>query len=134
MRKVHIFVTLIMIACIFCGCYSPYDTFERYPWYRAECWYCEAIDMTIRFPVDEHGNLLRSTNSRLTIGGVICDVEIEFQHNSIGFFCDLEGDGEYERVVSGTWSCWGEEMVITIHEDSIWDGQYSELVFQAMEQ
>lgn len=134
MRKFLMLVAVIIIACIFCGCYSPYDTFKQYPWYHAECWYCEEIDMTIRFSVYEDGILLESPNSRLAIGDMMHDIEIEFQHKSVGFFCDLDGDGLSEEILNGTWVCWGEQMVITIYEESIWDGQYAELVFQAMEQ
>ena len=134
MRKVQFLVTFIIITCILCGCYSPYDTFKQYPWYRAECWHCEEIDMTICFSVDEHGNLLHSPNSLLTIGDATYDVEIEFQHNSIGFFSDLDGDGIPESILSGTWVCRGEQMVITISEDSVLDGKYSELTFQMLEQ
>lgn len=134
MRKFLIYVSYIVIACIFCGCYSPYDTFNQYPWSRAEWWYCEEIDMTIHFSVDEQGNNLSPTYSRLAIGDTTCDVRIGFQQQAVGFMCDLDGDGLSERILSGTWVCQGEQMVITICEESIWDGQYAELVFQVMEQ
>ena len=134
MRKFLIIVSFIIIACMFCGCYSPYETFKQYPWYRAECWYCEEIDMTIRFSVDEDGMLIESPSNRLAIGGIMHDIDIVFQHKSIGFFCDLDGDGKTEEILGGTWACWGEQMVITISEESVWDGQYTELVFQVIEQ
>jgi len=134
MKKFLSVVVFIIIAGVFCGCYNPYGSFKLYPWNRAECWYCAEIDMTICFSVDQEGNILGPTYSQLTVGDIVHDVGIGFQNNTIGFLCDLDGDGLSEGILDGTWTCQGEQMVITVHEETIWDGQYTELVFFAMEQ
>ena len=85
--------------------------------------------MTICFSVDEQGNIMGPTNSNLVVGDMMCDVGIAFQHDAIGFFCDLDGDGVPERILNGTWTYKGQMLIIVIQEEVIWGGQFTELVF-----
>ena len=134
MKKFLNLILAIIVVGIFCGCYGPHDPVKPYPWYRAEYWYCEEIDMTIRFSVDKKGNLTAPTNSQLISGDMVYDVGIGFQHDSVGFMCDLDGDGIAERILDGTWIDRGENMVIQIQEETIFSGKYTELIFVPSEQ
>lgn len=120
---------IVIIACMLCGCYGLNNSGKQYPWTRAECWYCKEIVMTIRFSVDESGDITEAPYSQLAIGGMICEVGIGFQGNGIGFLLDLDGDGIAERILDGTWSYRGENMVIQVNEESIFSEQYKELIF-----
>lgn len=134
MKKFLNLISTIIVVGICCGCYGSRDPVKPYPWYRADCWYCEEIDMTIRFSVDKHGNIAGSTNSQLISGDMMIDVGIGFQHDSVGFLSDLDGDGMAERILDGTWIYRGENMVIQIQEDAIFSGEYTELIFVPSEQ
>lgn len=111
------------------GNYDLNDSLKRYPWYRAERWYCEEIDMTILYKYNADGNYIGSEYSHLEVDGKTYKVGIGFQASAIGFYVDEDGDDVWEGILDGSWAYQQGNMVVQIREESIFDGQYTELVF-----
>lgn len=129
MKKIAIIILITVFLSMIGGCYDPYLSFNRYPWYLSEEWYCAEIDMTIFFSFDEKGDLMPAEPCQLTIGDIVYDVNVGFQHNAIGFSVDENKDGIYEIVLDGTWMYRDGNLVVQIYEERIFSGQYSELIF-----
>lgn len=123
---------MLFLALI--GNYDLNHSLNRYPWYRAERWYCEEIDMTIQFQYNEEGNYIGGEYSQLVVDGKTYEVGIGFQSSAIGFHIDEDGDDIWEGILDGTWGYQQENMVIRIGTESIFDGKYSELVFVPCEE
>lgn len=122
-----VFSFILFLALI--GNYDLKDSLKRYPWYRAERWYCEEIDMTIQYTYNEDGNLTGIEYSYLVVDGKTYRVGIGFQSSAIGFHIDADGDDIWEKILDGSWAYRQGNMVIQISEESIFGGQYTELVF-----
>ena len=59
---------------------------RTFPWYLAEKWYCEEIDMTLAYTMHEDGYLIDSPNSMLTVGGKQYDVFAGFYGTNLVSF------------------------------------------------
>lgn len=128
--KKYLYLTLVaIVASVLCCCYGSTDPVKPYPWHRAECWYCAEIDMTIRFTADAQGDRTGSASSQQTIEGEIYEIGIGFQNDAIAFFCDLDNDGVAERILDGTWIYRDGNLVVKVHEDTVFSEQYPELEF-----
>lgn len=103
---------------------------RTFPWYLAEKWYCEEIDMTLAYTMHEDGYLIDSPNSMLTVGGKQYDVFAGFYGtNLVSFRISEDGNNIKESGLRGVWHYRFGKLVIRILEESIFDGQYTELVF-----
>ena len=124
-----IFFTLVPF--LFLGNYDLSHTFRRYPWYHADQWYCAEIDMTIEYVTDHNRNLVDRLPSILRVNGKTYDVEVCFYYGGGGlsFLIDENKDNIAESILEGDWKYRRGNLVIQIREESIFDGQYAELVF-----
>lgn len=133
--KKRLLLVLLVLVVFLTGC-DTYAMFDRYPWDKADQWYCEEIDLTITFAYKEDGSLLGC-------GTLPWDWNGQTYYNmGVGF-----GPGHFvfdtpdeTRVstngtvmakvhLSGLWKYQGKNLILTITEDELFDGKYTELVF-----
>lgn len=129
MKKTCHLLLFVILLFFLSSCYDAQASFKHYPWYRAATWHCEEIDMTIEFELDESGNRRGSTFGQFTINNTTYTVEIGFHTNAVGFLADQDNDGIYEIGLDGTWFYRQENLVIEVHEDNLFDNQFTNLVF-----
>ena len=135
-NKAIICIGILIIFCtlapfLFMGNYDLCHTFRRYPWYRANQWYCADIDMTLEYITDTDRNLIERLPSILRVIGQLYQVEVGFYYGGAGvsFLTDENEDDIGESILEGEWKYRRGNLVIQILEESIFDGQYAELVF-----
>ena len=129
MKKLVAIITVIVLLSVLSSCTGVFGTLRPYPWQLAECWYCEEIDMTIRFDADSNGNLLKDVSSCLVIEKQEYHVGVGFHTSSVGFFVDKDGDGHSEYLLNGVWRYQNGNLVIQSNGEGIFLGQLSELIF-----
>ena len=122
---------LCLILCIlFCCCAcDTYSVTKQYPWYIAEEWYCEEIDMTMSFSTRENGRLSGDVVSYLSWKGQKIKVFVGFQASNIGFLVEDSQNVALRTVLDGTWSYVGNKMVITNFGESLFEGEVDSLTF-----
>ena len=129
MKKSKVIYILFIIVFILSSCYDPRITFKSYPWYKADTWYCEEIDMTIKYEFDENRKRTGATFSELTIDGVTHSVAVVFHSGTILFLAYEDGERLKEKDLDGSW-CYREgNLVVEVNSENILNGKYSELVF-----
>lgn len=129
MRKYLCYGLFAILIGMMCGCYFQYDPGTQYPGYRANSWYCAEIDMIIEYELDQNGDLTGRSFGTLPLDDQVLNISVGFQKSAIGFLYDEDGDGGSEQILKGTWTYKDGNMVITVIDDTIFGGQYPELVF-----
>jgi len=128
MIKNHLrFMLFMVLVCALNGCRFFLATPE--PWLQAQNWYCEEINMTIQFDVDEKGNLTDKSIGRLIVNDEVFEVAIGTRKSVIGFLADENHDGFWDLVLDGSWKYDQGILVIQIAQESIFGGKYTELEF-----
>ncbi|MBQ3505019.1 MAG: hypothetical protein IJA75_10020 [Oscillospiraceae bacterium] len=123
-------LALILGACLLAARHNHIIGHRTFPWHLAGKWYCEEIDMTLEYIVHNEGYLIDSPNSILVVSDHQYEVFVGFYGTNLVSFQIKEGeDTVQERGLRGVWNYRFGKLVIRILEDSIWDEQYSELVF-----
>ena len=133
--KRKLFLVLLVLVIFLTGC-DTYAMFDRYPWDRAEQWYCEEIDLTITYTYREDGSLLGSgTLPWVWNGQTYYNMNISFGPGYFAFDTPDEThvstDGTIKAKVhlSGSWEYQGKKLILTISEDNLFGGEFAELVF-----
>ena len=129
MKRIKIVLFILLVVFIFSSCYDPGIAFKRYPWYKADTWYCEEIDMTIQFEFDEDGSIQGGTLAQLTVDNVIHTVSVAFRSNIIAFGIQKGDADSYKTCMDGTWYYRNGNLVVEVHSESILNGKYTELIF-----
>ena len=129
MKKSICFILVAVLLLMLSGCYDLYATTKRYPWYRATRWYCEEIDMTIEFPVNEDNELTDSPVGYFEYDGQAHNCFIIIKVGNMEIICKNCEIAFYERLLTGTWSYDRNKFVFHIMDDYVFGGQYTELVF-----
>lgn len=126
MAKRALFIAIITLLILtFVGC----DTESgNYPNDKAIQWYCEEIDMTVRFQTKEDKGTYNG--SPWEWNGETYNVHVGFLASTAYFGADL-GKGGLEDLWSSTWEYDGDNFVVTIKvdENDIFGGTISKLVF-----
>lgn len=126
MKRIFTF-TVILILLFICGC-DAYTAAERYPWYRAENWYCQEIDMMISYSYDEEGRLTECPPSRVVWNDQTYDIIVGFNSDAV-WFTARESNDSPRRVLNGTWVYRDGNLVIQNFEEELFGGAIKELVF-----
>lgn len=137
MKRFVLVLCLAMILAWCCGgcSYDRYYAAKKYPWFKAEEWYCAEIDMTIRYVLDEDGELVDCPASQLEWNGQVYDVVVGLQSSWINFSILTEESAKTKilshdaSILDGTWAYRDGNLVITDFDEPFWEGKYSELVF-----
>jgi len=125
MKKRRFFLLFIVMVILLTGC----DSTERYPWHKAKQWYCKDIDFMLTCALDEKGDLLDAYNPHWIWNDEAYYVHIGFRDNYFDFM-SVESDTRICRTLfAGTFQYQGENMILTITEDKLFDGAFDELVF-----
>ena len=125
MKKLK-FLPLVLVLVIFLAGCDTYAMFDRYPWDKADCWYCEEIDYTIKYSFSSNGQL-QPHMERWNWDGQTYYVTAACQASTIDFIVTESGIGR--TLFSGTWKYEGDNMVVTLMKDNILGWKYTELVF-----
>lgn len=123
MKKCICLILIVVMVGMLWGCTPD-------PWERSQRWYCEEIDMTIEFTVDEDGDLVEAPYSRFSFQGQTYDVDVAFHVHAYAFGVDENQDGAFEALIDGRWEYRGKDLVFSIRTDKVFDGKYEELVFK----
>ena len=125
MKKLKFLPLLLVLVIFLAGC-DTYAMFDRYPWDKADCWYCEEIDYTIKYSFSSDGQL-QPHMERWTWDDQTYYVTAACQSSTIDFI--LNGSDGGHTLFSGTWKYEGDNMVVTLMKDNILGWKYTELVF-----
>ena len=132
MRKIFV-IFLVFVMVITCtGCYDGYSVARKYPYYKADYWYCEEIDFAFCYEHLEDGRIIPGQNY-LTKDGKTMTVFVIFVIDNWYIALD-NGDVNVsieDQLMSGTWRYRKGDLVFTVKEDNLFDGAYWELVFVA---
>ena len=128
MRKYCCFLCLLAVLIGLVGC-DTYAMVEYYPWFRADAWYCEEIDMVMTFKLDQDGDLMENPESQLLVNGESMNVGVGFMASNISFFSEPDENNVSKVLMDGTWEYKGGNVVVTILKDELFSGQYSQLVY-----
>lgn len=117
---------LIMVLSVLLGGCDTYAIFGMYPSDRADSWYCETLDFTLN--VDQ-------TVSVLNWEGKTLNIRMAVQSSYYVMFHEQEKDAVTQNSVlfSGTYSYSGENLILKIEEDNLFNGAYEELCFVPVE-
>ena len=129
MKKYVSFILVASLMLMLSGCYDLYATMKRYPWYRATKWYCEEIDMTIEFSVNEENELTETAAGYLEYDGYFHNCFVIFHASNMQILCKNCEIAFYDELLDGTWSYDRKNLVFYIMDDYIFGGQYTELSF-----
>lgn len=129
MKKVRTAIILSVLVFFLSSCYDPGITFEKYPWYKAETWHCQEIDMTMHFELDENGSITAGTYSQLTVDGVTHSVAVAFHASTIAFMVFEDGEPTNEKGLDGSYFYRDGNLVVKVNSESILNGKYTELMF-----
>ena len=132
MKKLFLILLIctIMICCV--GC-EGYEAMGKYPHFKSACWYCEDLDFTINYEFHKDGHLKEMTYP-LHWEGKTYDVYVWFMFDNWEIAID-NGDSiteSNEQLLLGTWKYKGNNLILTITEDNLLNGQYEKLVFVPM--
>ena len=121
-------VLVFMFSCS--GCYDGYSIANKYPNYKADCWYCEEIDFTFFYEYYKDGRMKHTTYS-LNKDGETLIVWIDFVFDDWCMELDrgLGETSQEDELMSGTWYYRNGNLVLTVNTDKLFDGIYEELVF-----
>ena len=130
MKKTYSFCAVFCLLLCLVGC-DTYAMFNYYPDDRSTVWYCEEIDFEIKYVPNEYGNLV-AQKSTITWDDVSYSVVGIF---NFGYFEIILEKGETsiteaDILLSGKWKYKGENVVIEITEDKVFDNTFEELVFK----
>ena len=130
MKKMISILLLAVMLFALAGC-DTYAVFNYYPEDRSTVWYCEEIDFEIKYVPNEYGNLV-AQKSAITWDDVSYSVVGIF---NFGYFEIILEKGETsiteaDILLSGKWKYKGENVVIEITEDKVFDNTFEELVFK----
>ena len=133
MKRIASFLSIVMIFALLCTGCDPY--YGKYPWNKAQKWYCSEIDMTIEFALRKDGTLAATDyDAELEWNGCTYNIAIGFMASNIAFSIVTEENmnapiSEDATILEGTWFYRDGNMVITDFDEAFWEGKYSELVF-----
>ena len=125
MMKRKLLLVLLVLVIFLTGC-DTYAMFDQYPWDKADCWYCEEIDYTIKYSFSSTGQLQPHTEYWIWDGQTY-NVTAACQASTIDFLVTESGMGR--TLFSGTWKYEGKNIVVSIVTDNIFGGEITELVF-----
>ena len=128
MKKIRLLAILLILCTALAAC-DTYGMWKRYPWYKADQWYCEEIDFEIVFPRGENDRLLPGPITPLEWDGKTYNVSIGFMAGTISFCIDEDGDGVVTGILEGRWKYEGKNMVVYDFEGSIFGDAFTELIF-----
>lgn len=119
-----IMIPLLAIIVILL-CRSISDN-RKYPYLVEEQWVCTKPYATLSYIRDDSNALLSS--EIIVLDNQTIEVEIGFLMREYCVY--LKDCSSYDdRLFSGTWKYEGENLVLTIDEDFLFDNRYSKLVF-----
>lgn len=118
----------IMLLITLGGC-DGFGMLHRYPWYKFETWYCSEIRMRIEFVVDEKGDLSEAPVGYIEYEDYTQSCLLSFQGSTIWFCLEPDGQNVSEPLLVGSWKIQKDNLVITIDDDQLFEGRYSELLF-----
>ena len=132
MKRIASFLSIVMIFALLCTGCDPY--YGKYPWNKAQKWYCSEIDMTIEYAMKRDGSLAEICDAELEWNGCTYTIAVEFMASNIEFSIITEENmnapiSEDDTILKGTWFYRDGNMVITDFDEAFWEGKYSELVF-----
>ena len=120
-------IVFAIIVQLLSGC-DTYGWLDRYPYNKADIWYCEAIDATIDFT-----QKASSTNTSYHWDGTIYHCRAVFQASLVVFSYDANQDGAIdvpdEVILEGHWKYKNGNMVIIITSSKLFGNAFSELTF-----
>lgn len=127
------FICLLVVVLIFscAGCFDGNYLTKKYPYQKADYWYCEEIDFSFFYVHHEEGWVEPGIYS-LNKDGETLSVCIDFVMNNwdIQLYRENAADATLEdRLMSGTWHYQKDNLVLTIEMDNLFGGAYEELVF-----
>ena len=131
MKKCYTILIFIFLIQMCTGCFfDGYDMTVKYPHYKSESWYCKEIDCRIDYQYYEDGRM-KVKSYPLTRNGETLHVYVTFTIDN--WYFDLDNDDNHisldEQLLSGTWSYQNGNLVLSIGKDSIFDDQYTNLIF-----
>lgn len=130
MKKIYSFCAVFCLLVCLAGC-DPYAMFNYCPDDRSTVWYCEEIDFEIKYVPNEYGNLV-AQESTIVWDDISYSVVGIF---NFGYFEIVLEKGETsiteaDILLSGKWKYKGENVVVEITEDKVFDNTFEELVFK----
>lgn len=130
MKKRCCFFVGVCFFLILAGC-DTYEMFNYYPDDISTVWYCEEIDLEIRYAPNEYGHLAPQV-SPLEWKGTTHMVTFGFNPVCFWLFLDTEEETDMGSapVLSGTWHYEDGNLVVEITEDKIFDDTFEKLVFK----
>lgn len=132
----RIFVIFLICTVLFCsvGC-DGYTAAKKYPYYKADYWYCEELDFAFYYEYYEDGRMKYIT------------YPLQWEANSLNvsvyfivgnWYMEVDNGDDIpqleDQILSGTWTYKRGNLILKITEDKIFGGQFQELVFIPMEQ
>ena len=132
MKRLLCLVSIILILISCSGCDTIPFIRGGYPYEKSTHWYCEEIDFTLSYSKNAHDILVPDWNT-LCWNGQELLVQIDFSFGNFTAIAEIDGDpsgiSQEDIVLAGDWDYRGENMVVTLYEDTVFNGQFKELVF-----
>ena len=131
MKKLLICALVIVLMFAYSGCFDGHYLTQKYPYQRADYWYCEEIDFSFFYEHHEDGRLESGIYS-LNKDGEILTVWIDFVMDNwyIQLYCEDGADVSLDdTLMSGTWHYQNKNLVLIIEKDNLFGGAYEKLVF-----
>ena len=129
MRKIIALLIIISVILACTGC-DTYEIFKKYPHYVSDSWYCAEIDFAFFYEYHEDGRM-KGLYYPINCNDKIYSVNIAFFIDDWDLVLYSEDDviTPDELLLSGTWKYRGDNLVLHIITDNLFDGKYQELVF-----
>ena len=117
---------LIMVLSVLLGGCDTHAIFDMYPSDRADSWYCATLDFTLN---------VNQTASVLNWEGKTLNVSMAVQSSYYVMVYEQGKDTvtQDSTLFSGTYSYSGENLILKIEEDNLFNGTYEELCFVPVE-
>lgn len=131
MKKNLITLFAVVLILTSTGCVDGNYLTGKYPYQKADYWYCEEIDFSFFYEHHEDGRLESGIYS-LNKDGEILTVWIAFTIDNwhIQLYREDGADVSLDDILmSGTWYYKNENLVLIIEKDNLFGGAYEELVF-----
>lgn len=123
-------VIMLIFSCIGCQL-DTYAAWKRYPWYKSDNWYCAQIDMHLCYKGDQ-GNAPANTGFAWTWDGTEYEVVVGCQRSAIDFsrrVTSSDGSTGAVTLFAGRYVYEKGNLVVTIYEDNLFGGEFTELIF-----